>query len=166
MGKRGPKPGTGGRPKGSGNSVPWHDQNPYVEFRPVDPDCPFAQHVEKVKAELLEHLGGVESASAPERLIVQQAAMMAAVSRLLTDKLIESGHVSVESTAMFSTWSNTMLRYLQAIGIKKPAVQAASLGDYLAKRSVKKRQGRIQPMIAVPHVREVVRRQKQQQLDG
>jgi hypothetical protein len=139
---------TGGRP----DSVPWSDRRPFVEFRNVDPNCPFVRYEESVKADLFEHLGGFDSATAPERLIIVQAAKMAAVSRLLGERLIDTGSITVENTAMFGTWSNNLLRYLSAIGIKKPAVQAATLDQYLAKRTrtQRKRALRIKPVAAIP----------------
>jgi hypothetical protein len=92
-----------------------------------------------VRRDLFAHLGGEVAASAPEKLIVRQCAKMAVVSRLLGERLLgEDREVTLEATAMFNSWSNMMLRYLSAIGIKKPAQQAVSLEQYLTKRKVKR----------------------------
>jgi hypothetical protein len=144
MGLRGPKPGTGGRPK---NSVPWSDAHPWVEFREVDPDCPLAKYEQQIRDVLFLHLG--DEPSAPEKLIVKQAAKMAVISRLLGERLLgPNREITIESTAMYGSWSNMLLRYLQAIGIKKPAQQAATLEQYLTKRKVKAKPAKMVPIAA------------------
>jgi hypothetical protein len=80
-----------------------------------------------VTVELIEHLG---DATAPQRLLVQAAALKATRLMLLTDQLLDGTPPSEGSDHHALAWLNSLRLDLQALGLERKGPML-DLGDYL-----------------------------------
>jgi hypothetical protein len=83
-----------------------------------------------VTIELMNHLG---DATAPQRLIVQSAAIKAVRLSLLTENLLAGDPPSDGSDHHALAWLNSMRLDLQALGLERREKPALDLASYLAK---------------------------------
>jgi hypothetical protein len=88
--------------------------------------------MKSVVAELIAHLG---DASAPQRLIVQCAAVKAVRLALLTDQLLDGTPPSDGSDHHALAWLNSLRLDLQAIGLEKKTVPSLDLNAYLKEQA-------------------------------
>jgi hypothetical protein len=81
-----------------------------------------------VVGELMAHLG---DATAPQRLIVQSAALKAVRLALLTDNLLAGEPPSEGSDHHALAWMNSMRLDLMALGLERKAPPTLNLAEYL-----------------------------------
>jgi hypothetical protein len=81
-----------------------------------------------VTVELIEHLG---DATAPQRLLVQAAALKATRLMLLTDQLLDGTPPSEGSDHHALAWLNSLRLDLQAIGLERKGPATLDLREYL-----------------------------------
>jgi hypothetical protein len=81
-----------------------------------------------VTVELIEHLG---DATAPQRLLVQAAALKATRLMLLTDQLLDGTPPSEGSDHHALAWLNSLRLDLQAIGLERKGAAQLDLSVYL-----------------------------------
>jgi hypothetical protein len=79
--------------------------------------------------ELMEHLGG--TATAPQRLLVQAAALKACRLALLTDNLLDGNPPSDGSDHHALSWLNSMRLDLMALGLTRTERPTLDLERYL-----------------------------------
>jgi hypothetical protein len=84
--------------------------------------------MKSVVAELIEHIG---DASAPQRLLVQAAAVKAVRLALLTDQLLDGTPPSEGSDHHALAWLNSLRLDLQAIGLERKGPAQLDLSVYL-----------------------------------
>jgi hypothetical protein len=85
-----------------------------------------------VTRELIEHLG---DASAPQRLLVQSAALKATRMMLLTDQLLAGVPLAEGSDHHALAWLNSMRLDLQAIGLERKGPASIDLREYLKEQA-------------------------------
>jgi hypothetical protein len=83
--------------------------------------------------ELVAHLG---DATAPQRLIIQAAALKATRMMLLTDQLLAGVPLSEGSDHHALAWLNSMRLDLQAIGLERKGPASIDLREYLKSQTV------------------------------
>jgi hypothetical protein len=81
-----------------------------------------------VTTELINHLG---DATAPQRLLVQAAALKATRMMLLTDQLLAGVPLSEGSDHHALAWLNSMRPDLMAIGLERKGPASIDLREYL-----------------------------------
>ena len=81
-----------------------------------------------VVRELTEHLG---DASAPQRLLIQSAALKATRLALLSEQILADDAPSSGSDGHALAWLNSLRLDLQAIGLERRGKPTLDLNDYL-----------------------------------
>jgi hypothetical protein len=84
--------------------------------------------MKSVTAELIKHLG---DASAPQRLLIQAAALKSVRLMLLTDQLLDGTPPSDGSDHHALAWLNSLRLDLQALGLERKGPAAIDLREYL-----------------------------------
>jgi hypothetical protein len=82
--------------------------------------------------ELTAHIG---DASAPQRLLIQAAALKATRLALLVDELLTGPPPSEGSDAHALAWMNAMRHDLDALGLERKGPASIDLHEYLKERS-------------------------------
>ena len=85
-----------------------------------------------VTEELMNHLG---DASAPQRLLVQSAALKATRLALLTDQLLDGEPPSEGSDHHALAWLNSLRLDLQALGLERKGPATIDLATYLKEQA-------------------------------
>jgi hypothetical protein len=85
-----------------------------------------------VVAELMEHLG---DASAPQRLLVQSAALKSVRLALLTDQLLDGTPMAEGSDHHALAWLNSLRLDLQALGLERRNQPSLDLASYLKEQA-------------------------------
>jgi hypothetical protein len=85
--------------------------------------------MQSVSTELMDHLGA--DASAPQRLLVQSAALKATRLSLLTEQLLDGKPLSEGSDHHALAWLNSLRLDLQALGLERKGPAAIDLHEYL-----------------------------------
>ena len=81
-----------------------------------------------VTEELMAHLG---DASAPQRLLVQSAALKSVRLALLTDLLLDGTNISEGSDHHALAWLNSLRLDLQALGLERREKATIDLATYM-----------------------------------
>ena len=88
-----------------------------------------------IEAELLDHLGGPDRASAPQRLLARSTAVLALRLSLAAERFAEPcarGRDEVESLDRhFCSLVNSLRLNLVTLGMERPAQQAPSLAEHI-----------------------------------
>jgi len=87
-----------------------------------------ARVMKSVTGELMRHLG---DASAPQRLLVQSAALKAVRLSLLTEQLLTGDAPGEGSDHHALAWLNSLRLDLQALGLERRPIQSLDLATYL-----------------------------------
>lgn len=88
--------------------------------------------MKSVTAELIAHVG---DASAPQRLLVQCAALKAVRLMLLTDQLLDGTPPSEGSDHHALAWLNSLRLDLQALGLERKSPVTVDLHAYLKEQA-------------------------------
>jgi hypothetical protein len=88
--------------------------------------------MKSVTEELMAHLG---DATAPQRLIVQSAAVKATRLALLTDIILNGTPPSDGSDHHCLAWLNSLRLDLQALGLERPDRPSLDLNAYLKEQA-------------------------------
>ena len=81
-----------------------------------------------VLAELMDHVG---DATAPQRLLIQAAALKAVRMALLTDQVLDGAPPSEGSDHHLLAWMNSLRLDLQALGLERKGGVTVDLHDYI-----------------------------------
>jgi hypothetical protein len=84
--------------------------------------------LKSVIGELLDHMG---DATAPQRLLVQSAALKATRMALMSDQLLNGQPPSEGSDGHALAWLNSMRLDLMALGLERKMPAAIDLHDYI-----------------------------------
>jgi hypothetical protein len=85
-----------------------------------------------VIAELMQHIG---DASAPQRLLIQSAALKATRLMMLTDQLLANDPPSEGSDHHALAWLNSLRLDLQALGLERKGPATLDLHAYIKERA-------------------------------
>jgi hypothetical protein len=88
--------------------------------------------MKSVVKELMQHIG---DASAPQRLLIQAAAVKATRLALLTDMLLDGTPPSEGSDHHALAWLNSLRLDLQALGLERKGPASIDLSEYLKAQS-------------------------------
>jgi hypothetical protein len=88
--------------------------------------------MKSVTAELIKHLG---DASAPQRLLIQAAALKSVRLMLLTDQLLDGTPPSEGSDHHALAWLNSLRLDLQALGLERKGPASIDLREYLKEQA-------------------------------
>jgi hypothetical protein len=100
----------------------------------VDGRCRVARCIREFAEELARHVGGDPSPA--QRVLIREASVKNAKLGMLVDKILSGTEPDVDlATRCYLSWSNSLRRDLEALGLERPEVQlpAAPL-EYLAAR--------------------------------
>jgi hypothetical protein len=98
----------------------------------VDCRSQVGRYIRDLANELAAHVG---SPSPAQRVLIKQAAIKSAKLGLLTDKILSNTEPDLDlATRCYVSWSNSLRRDLEALGLRKPEAQVPALSDFLAAR--------------------------------
>jgi hypothetical protein len=89
-----------------------------------------AQLMHRVRAELIQHLGGKPSAT--QRILIDRAAALSLRLHLMDREAARSGEMSERNGRQYLAWSNSLTRIMSQIGLEGTAEREQSLTEYLA----------------------------------
>ncbi|HEV7267354.1 MAG TPA: hypothetical protein VGN83_20965 [Falsiroseomonas sp.] len=91
-----------------------------------------AKILQRVRAELTEHVGG--SPSATQRALIERAAWLTLRTAQLDRKIAGGGELTDHDSRVYLAWSNSLTRTLRQLGHGKTRPAPRTLADYLAAR--------------------------------
>lgn len=91
-----------------------------------------ARLMQKVRAELVAHVGG--SPSATQRALIERAANLTVRLAVMDQKFAETGVQSEHDSRTYLAWTNTLTRTMRHLGLEGPPAKTKTLQDHLAER--------------------------------
>jgi hypothetical protein len=90
-----------------------------------------ARLLKATRRALADHLGGEARLSAPQRALIERAAMLQLRCAVLDGKILD-GTFSEYDAKTYLAFSNSLSRTLCALGLRPAAIKAPSLDEHLA----------------------------------
>ena len=106
--------------------------SPRHRLRRLDGRTREAQFVRRTEAELFEHLGGVERATVPQRILVQRIASDLLRLALFDDRIVRGEDISPHDGRIINALRNSVRLGLRELGLKGEAARGPSLAERLA----------------------------------
>ncbi len=93
-------------------------------------DTPAGRYLRQVRAELLEHLGGQQTAT--QRRLIERVCWLSLRCAQLDAKIASGKGLTHHDSRTYLAWSNALTRTLREIGHKGVKARPPSLADHLA----------------------------------
>ena len=89
--------------------------------------------MERVRAELIEHLGG--KPSAVQAALIDRIALLTLHVAQFDQKALEAGGLSERDGRQYLAYSNSLARALRDLGVRASSATGPSLAEHLARRA-------------------------------
>jgi hypothetical protein len=118
-----------GGPRFAKRQQPWTGKK--NRFRQIDGRLYEGKLERRTIADLIEHLGGVDTLTAPQQILVEQAGKLTVILDILAVRMIEKGEVGDFDSRRYLAYVGHLRRILETLGLNRPQKVPKRLADVI-----------------------------------